>query len=369
VSHFASIAKTSRRAARGRRRIWLALALALAASGRARGDEGAISADEYAAFEPDVAGYELAAYQTPQPADADEPMVDESTFGDPDAAMRGRDDGVPGALPPRDDLPRIDIPEPAPAEDFQYGPADDEPVLEPSPEGSAFTADAFGDRARPVTPVSWISGPYFKAGVNAPLGEDLLEGRQKTGYAIAGGYRQPLGPALWGDQLFFDLGLSYLSAFGHTTRSTAGRRVSALGTVTIVDNAFLSTLNEVRRAGVSAAVGWYWGEPEDVRGRDPQIRIATRLGGRAGSVRGRFLEFAPIPPPAGGSLTAIHGDTDVFGGVFAGAEAILLDRDYAIGHVEWTVDAELANDWIEFDGFDRGSLGTATVMCGFMLSR
>lgn len=84
---------------------------------------------------------------------------------------------------------------------------------------------------------------------------------------------------------------------------------------------------------------------------------------------GDSSKFPPIPPPVGGSLTATHGDTDVFGGVFVGAEAILLDRNYAIGHVQWTLDGELANDWIEFEGFERGSLGTASLTLGIMLSR
>jgi len=52
-----------------------------------------------------------------------------------------------------------------------------------------------------------------------------------------------------------------------------------------------------------------------------------------------------------------------------GAEAILLDRNYSFGHVQWTLDGELANDWMEFEGFERGSLGTASLTLGFMLSR
>jgi hypothetical protein len=52
-----------------------------------------------------------------------------------------------------------------------------------------------------------------------------------------------------------------------------------------------------------------------------------------------------------------------------GTEAILLKRSYSTCNVLWTADVEFANDWIEFGGFDSGSLGTASLMTGIMLSR
>jgi len=237
------------------------------------------------------------------------------------------------------------------------------PALEgvPSTYGAAAT----------VRPVNWISGPYFKAGPNLVIGGDVLEGNREVGYTIAGGYRQPLGPEIGGDRWFFDFGGSYMSAFGETTRDTEGR-VVLLGTVVSFEpNVFESTLKEVRRGSVHAALGWFWGAPVDNRGWDPQLRFASRLGGRVGHVRGRFSEElipgAIMPPNE--TATPSHGNTDTFGGLFVSTEAILLRRHTAVGEVQWTVDGELANDWIDFEKFHSGSLGSASIMMGFMLSR
>ena len=43
--------------------------------------------------------------------------------------------------------------------------------------------------------------------------------------------------------------------------------------------------------------------------------------------------------------------------------AVFVAREY------WTIDAELANDFIDYQGFHDGSLGTAAVTFGFMLAR
>lgn len=222
-------------------------------------------------------------------------------------------------------------------------------------------------------PASWISGPNLKSGVAFVLGDDILEG-QDVGWTVSGGFRQPLGPH-FGDRSFFELGGSYLSAYGETTRPIAG-------TITTLDNAgnvisrvtdadlFNSTLKEVKRGTIHAALGWYWGDVVDNRANDPQMRFATRFGGRLGHIRGRFSEAAAETPDPDERFTYnYYGKADTIGGLFVGTEAILLARDLRIGSTAITVDGEFGNDWMEFGGWGRGSLGTASVTLGFMLSR
>lgn len=220
-------------------------------------------------------------------------------------------------------------------------------------------------------PIGWISGPYLRYGVDFVVGEGVLEGGQKLGWGINGGFRQPLAPGLALGRMFFDFGGGYLSAVGNTHRLLPGRETNAAGVVNpipVVD-AFSVNLTEVKRASIQTALGWYWGDAVDRRGDDPQLRFATRFGGRFGSVRGRFLEERLEDPPFGGTLNSTYLNTDTFGGLLLGTEAILLKRSYSTCNVLWTADVEFANDWIEFGGFDSGSLGTASLMTGFMLSR
>jgi hypothetical protein len=219
-------------------------------------------------------------------------------------------------------------------------------------------------------PINWISGPYLKSGVAMAMGEDILADHG-AGYTFSGGYRSLMGPA-FAERLFLDFGGSYLSAFGESTRITDG----AVTTQTIDGpetepeaDLFASTLKEVKRAAVHASFGWYWGEPLDYRNLDPQLRIATRLGGRYGHVRGRFSDVATRTPNILERFDIAYQKTDTVGGLFVGTEAVLLARDTSIGCVAVTIDGELSNDWIEFGGWDRGSLGAASVMCGLMLSR
>ena len=125
----------------------------------------------------------------------------------------------------------------------------------------------------------------------------------------------------------------------------------------------------MRRGTAHAAIGWYWGDPIDDRSNDPQLRISTRLGGRLGHVRGRFTNVAQETPGANETFTTNFGKTDTIGGLYAGVEGLLLARDTRIGSVAITVDGEFANDWMKFEAFDDGSLGTASLTFGFMLSR
>jgi hypothetical protein len=94
------------------------------------------------------------------------------------------------------------------------------------------------------------------------------------------------------------------------------------------------------------------------------------VGGRWTHVRGRFEDIPLTFPPEQATITnPDYGKTCTAGGLFVGTEAILLRRNTSIGSVAWTIDAEFANDWVEFEEFHRGSLGTASIMFGFMLSR
>jgi hypothetical protein len=221
-------------------------------------------------------------------------------------------------------------------------------------------------------PIGWISGPYLRYGVDFVVGEGLLEGGQKLGWGINGGFRQPLAPGLAPGRMFFDFGGGYLSAVGNTHRIVAGEETNIVGSPDpkTIPGAYSVNLTEVKRASIQTALGWYWGDAVDRRGEDPQLRFATRFGGRFGSVRGRFHEERikdPTTPLR--QLKSTYLNTDTFGGLLLGTEAVLLKRSYGTCNVLWTADVEFANDWIEFGGFDSGSLGTASLMTGFMLSR
>jgi hypothetical protein len=218
-------------------------------------------------------------------------------------------------------------------------------------------------------PIGWISGPYLRYGVDLVIGEGVLEGGQKLGWGINGGFRQALAPGLAPGRMFFDFGGGYLSAVGNTNRILPGLATSIAGVESTIPDAFSVNLTEVKRASIQTSLGWYWGDAVDQRGDDPQLRFATRFGGRFGSVRGRFLEERLEDPPVGGTLESTYLNTDTFGGLLLGTEAILMKRSYSTCNVLWTADVEFANDWIEFGGFDSGSLGTASLMTGFMLSR
>jgi hypothetical protein len=246
---------------------------------------------------------------------------------------------------------------------FDAGPLPEAAPYEPPPAESCCTSPC-------GRPVSWISGPYLKSGVAFALGSDLLEDGRDAGYAISGGTRQELGPGLFDDHFFFDVGGSYLAAFGDTTRITTGRQTVLVNSVPIVTAInFRTELDEVRRGSAHVALGRFWGAWYDDPGGDPQIRIASRLGGRVGSIRGSFQDQPLVAPPAGATIEANYSKTDVFGGIFFSTEAILLQRQYAFGHLQWTLDAEFANDWVNLEGFHSGSLTTAALTLGFMLSR
>lgn len=285
-----------------------------------------------------------AALAATRPAPAQEPLL-ESSPGEPLAGESIDESLVSPA--PVDSLEPQPVDAPAPA---MVG--DDYAAMPYSP--------GFGPSSQPV---NWISGPYLRAGVALGIGGSVLHSPD-AGYTIAGGYRTPLGPA-FDERLFLDAGMSYLSIFGSTTHITDGRSGSSAGGATPVQDAFLSTLKEIRRLSGQVAVGWYWGDLIDYRNNDPQWRIATRFGGRLGHVRGDFDDVALISS----TLSPNYGRTDTQGGLFMATEAILLQRETRLGSLAWTADAELANDWVKLAGFESGSIGSATFMFGFMISR
>lgn len=229
-------------------------------------------------------------------------------------------------------------------------------------------------------PINWISGPYIRAGVSLGLGSSLFDS-QSTGWTISGGFRNAL-PPMYDERMFLDFGGSYMSAYGEQSHVFDGNRtvtnsISNTTRNTFITDALRMHLREVKRAGIHAGFGWYWGDTLDTPGDASKLRLATRLGGRISHVRGRFtpeiLSTGPNDLVAGESITAIRpvtfGRTDTSGGLYVGTEAILVNRKHDWGTTSWTLDSEFANDWVSFDDFDSGSLGTASITLGWMFSR
>jgi hypothetical protein len=117
------------------------------------------------------------------------------------------------------------------------------------------------------------------------------------------------------------------------------------------------------------------GQLRDNPHEDPKTRLAIRVGGRLSHVRGRFQTADDpidpiIPPPGDNDSVEFHfSKTDTVGGLFLSTEMILLNRNTAIGNIAWTVDGELAHDWIDFHGFENRGLATAAVQIGLTLTR
>lgn len=254
-----------------------------------------------------------------------------------------------------------------------------EPVINPVVGAYGPELDHGGPPVIDGQPVNWISGPYFKAGVALGFTDDLLD-NPESGYTITGGFRQPLSPAL-DERLFLDLGGSYLSAFGATTQAKSGveTTLNAAGNVVNIRNVnFTETLDEIQRAGVHFALGWYWGDVIDRRSDDPQLRFATRFGGRIAHTKGQFSDTRndvpvlggfPIPPNSRTITIADHDTSDTTEGAFAGLELLLLNRDFSGGSVQLVLDSEYSYEFVDFSGWGSGSLGVATITTGFMFSR
>ena len=218
--------------------------------------------------------------------------------------------------------------------------------------------------------VGWLSGPYFKLGLTSVLGDGLLDENRETSYTISFGGRQPLGPGCGGKRLFFDVGGSYLQAEGSTTRNVAGNQVNTTTNASmIVANAFQITLEEVRRAGAHAGVGCYFGSLLDNRSEDPQARLGLIAGGRLSHIHGVFSGQRLVTPPAGSTLTPLNAQSDMAGGIYADVEALVLKRNSPLGDLQWTINGELAHDWIDISNFEQRGLATASLLFGFMMVR
>lgn len=223
--------------------------------------------------------------------------------------------------------------------------------------------------SRPQT-VSWLSGPYFKLGLTAVLGDGFLDENSQTSYTISMGGRQPLGPGLGGRRLFFDVGGSYLSAEGETTRNVNGNQVNtATNTSMIIPDAFRVTLEEVRRSGAHAGVGYYFGSLLDDRSEDPQARLGLVVGGRLSHIHGVFNAQQLVTPPAGSTIRQLNSKSDMAGGIYVDLEALVLKRSSPLGDLQWTIDGEFAHDWIDFGNFENRGLATASLLFGLMVVR
>jgi hypothetical protein len=174
------------------------------------------------------------------------------------------------------------------------------------------------------------------------------------------------------------MGGSYLSAMGDETRLTPGTLTftNALTNIERIEffNEFAeSTLSEVRRAGAHVAIGSYLGPATNYG------LFSLRVGLRLAHVRGQFsseltdeVQMAIDDPMPQETVTAINNGfsrTDTSCGVFIGMESVLYQRRTPIGHIQFVLDGEFANDWIEFDNFGDDSLATGSVLFGFTIGR
>lgn len=218
--------------------------------------------------------------------------------------------------------------------------------------------------------MNYLTGPYVKGGLTGTMGDGLFDGNIRPSYAISIGGRQPLGVGLGGRRLFFDVGGSYMSALGETTRNVRGKQTdTTTSAVTFVDDAFSITLEEVRRTGVHCGLGWYFGDLLDRPSNDPQMRLGFIFGGRFANMHGVSHQTQLVTPPSGSTLRSLGKTTDMTGGLYIDVEALLLRRSSPIGDCQWTLDGEFAHDWVNFEGFERRGLATASLLFGFMVAR
>jgi hypothetical protein len=179
--------------------------------------------------------------------------------------------------------------------------------------------------------------------------------------------------------LFLDFGGSYLSAYGRGDPLTIGGFITrGAGTPQRVNEFMDLTLEEISRAGVHAAVGWFY----EVSPTPDESRLMTmRVGGRLSHIHGHFREDASDAlqalidtAVAAGQTISLANDpaiskTDTAPGIFLGLE---LDHTrYLTGGatVSLLVDGEFASDWIDLRNYADSAMVTATLMFGISLSR
>ncbi|MDG2383214.1 MAG: hypothetical protein P8N76_16210 [Pirellulaceae bacterium] len=237
------------------------------------------------------------------------------------------------------------------------------------------SCDGCGDADCGCSPHGWPRfGMYLKSGPSFQMGSSLFEEQTEVGYEVAFGGREPLLPTDL--KVFFDFGGSYLSAFGEgRTRTVSGTFTPGTAQGTFLQDFYDMSLEEISRTSLHSAIGWY-----HELSHEPGIsRLLTfRLGGRVSHIRGHFRE----DPTAAlqnliDSTTAqftlakspLISQTDVSPGVFAGFE-LYSARYVARGvSVTFVTDAVLAADWINLEGYEKGTLSTANVLFGLSVNR
>ena len=140
----------------------------------------------------------------------------------------------------------------------------------------------------------------------------------------------------------------------------------------------LLTLEEISRAGLHAAIGWFY----DVSPTPDDSRLITvRAGGRLSHIHGHFREDATDAlqtvidtAVAAGQTFSLANDpaiskTDTAPGIFLGVE---LDHTRYLtpgATISFLVDGEFASDWIDLRNYADSAMVTATLMFGVSLSR
>ena len=235
--------------------------------------------------------------------------------------------------------------------------------------------DGCGDTGSSCSPYGWPRfGMYLKSGPSFQMGSSLFEEQTEVGYEIAFGGREPLLPTDL--KVFFDFGGSYLSAFGEgRTRTVSGTFTPGTAQGTFLQDFYDMSLEEISRTSIHSSIGWY----HELSHEPGVSRLLTfRLGGRLSHIRGHFRE----DPTAAlqnliDSTTAqftlakspLISQTDISPGMFAGFE--LYSARY-VGRgvlVTFVTDAVLAADWINLEGYEKGTLATANVLFGLSVNR
>ena len=249
---------------------------------------------------------------------------------------------------------------------------------------------------------------YVKAGPSFSLGDGFFADDGRTGFALTAGMREPLlgasGP--W----FFDFGGSFMTNGGRdATRLVPGQAFSPLlignqpqalfsGTFFVPENAdpnagdlnnqfvvdsISSTLKELRRGSVHSAIGFYY---QPISENDINLLFSFRVGGRLGHAKGLFertvveefrssiaQHLAANPGLSRDQLSIdamnVFNDNDTYMGVFAGIESILARQEFFGGDLTFTLDVEVANDFINLSGLKRAGLPTANILFGIVARR
>jgi hypothetical protein len=228
------------------------------------------------------------------------------------------------------------------------------------------------------TACNWPTfGAYVKAGPTFQLGDGYFTEKNKVGYQIAFGAREPILP---NDRKFFiDFGAGYMSAFGRERPFTVeGTIDSDLQGRTSLDDFLELRLREISRVGLHTAIGWYF---DKAKCGPCNCRFAARVGGRLSHIRAHFDETATddlqveIDARLGtGEVFTLAKDrpfvqTDTAAGIFGGFEMAIDRRLSRSARLSFLIDGEISNDWIHLKGYAKRGLPTASLLLGVNLSR